>query len=229
MKEKHSIEYNSTKEELIMPEYGRHVQEMLRNANTIEDPSYRQAYIEKIIGLMMQMVPQNRSIEDIREKMWKHVFRICDYSLDLVPPNGVVPTREEAKKKPPHPGYPVIEPKFRHYGHNVQELIRKALAMEEGELRDSFVEVIGSYMKLAYKTWNKEHYVSDDVIIDDIKILSDGKLILAENAELDNLAQANRRKQRSKEREREDNSRKRPHQQHSGGNNRKRFHPKKNR
>lgn len=188
------MDYNSTKEELLMPEYGRNVQDMIRYARTIDDPNYRQAYIEKVIDLMMIMVPQNRNIDDIREKMWKHVFRIASYDLDALPPSGIRPSPEEAKKKPVHPGYPVMEKKYRHYGHNVQVLIRKALTMEEGPIRDAFVEVIGSYMKMAYKTWNKEHYVSDDVIIEDLKALSDGKLVLHENAELDNLAHANRRR-----------------------------------
>ena len=60
--------------------------------------------------------------------------------------------------------YPVSEARYRHYGHNVQVLIKKALEMEPGEKQDGFVRTIGSYMKLAYRTWNKEHFVSDDVI-----------------------------------------------------------------
>lgn len=199
MKEAHNMPYNSSKELLIMPEYGRHVQEMIDYAKTIEDPEYKAAFIEKVIDLMMQMVPQNRNLDDYREKMWKHVYRIADYDLDVVPPNGHIPTREEAVREVHHPGYPVSEPKFRHYGHNVQELVRKALEMEEGEIRDSFVQVIGSYMKLAYKTWNKEHYVSDDMIIEDLKVLSDGQLVLEDDTRLDNLTRTNNRRKRGPE------------------------------
>jgi hypothetical protein len=188
------MEYNSAKEPLIMPEYGRNVQQMIRTAKEIEDPEVRQIFVEKVINLMMQMVPQNRNIEDVKEKMWKHVFKIAEYDLDVTPLDGKIPTPEEKAKKPEHPGYPVTESRFRHYGHNVQELIRKAIAMEDGETKDAFVEVIGNYMKMAYKTWNKEHYVSDDVIIEDIKILSKGELELHENAELDSLTHSNRRK-----------------------------------
>ncbi len=213
----HNIEYNSSKEGLIMPEYGRHVQEMIWFTKTIEDKEKRQFYIEKIIRLMMQMVPQNRNMDDVKGKMWKHVFKIAEYDLDVTPPEGIVVTEENQKDKISHPGYPVMEPKFRHYGHNVQELMRKAKLMEDGELKESFVEVIGSYMKLAYKTWNREHYVSDDVIIDDIKSLSDGELALHENAEIDNLAQANRRKQKM----RDDHKRSKDnHHRNSGGRRR---------
>jgi hypothetical protein len=51
------------------------------------------------------------------------------------------------------------------------------------------VEVIASYMKLAYKTWNKEHYVSDDIVKEDLEILSNGQLSLHEGHDsLDKLA-----------------------------------------
>ena len=60
--------------------------------------------------------------------------------------------------------------------------------MEEGPKKEGFVQVIGSYMKLAYKTWNREHYVSDDTIIEDLEHLSGGKLKVMEDASLDNLS-----------------------------------------
>jgi hypothetical protein len=95
--------------------------------------------------------------------------------------------------------------------------------MEEGPIRDSFVEVIGMYMKMAYKTWNKEHYVSDDVIIDDLKTLSNGKLELHENAELDNLAHANRRRQQQQQQHRNENrDRDNYHRNRQGGGGRDR-------
>jgi hypothetical protein len=50
------------------------------------------------------------------------------------------------------------------------------------------VHTIGSYMKLAYKTWNREHYVSDEVIKNDLDILSNGRLSLDENSRIDGLA-----------------------------------------
>jgi uncharacterized membrane protein YgcG len=78
---------------------------------------------------------------------------------------------------------------MRHYGNSVHALIQKAIEMPEGSKREGFVEVIASYMKLAYKTWNKEHYVSDDIVKEDLEILSNGQLSLHEGYEsLDKLA-----------------------------------------
>ncbi|MEZ4954170.1 MAG: DUF4290 domain-containing protein [Saprospiraceae bacterium] len=186
------MEYNSNKEELIIPEYGRHVQNMVRHARTIENPAQRQQFIEQVVKLMMQMHPQNRNLEDYRDKMWKHVFRIAEYDLEhVMPPNGERPTPEDRRKRPERVPYPVKGTKYRHYGHNVLTLIEKAKSMDKGPKRDGFVQVIGSYMKLAYKTWNREHYVSDDIIIDDLEILSNGELVLIEDASLDNLSRSN--------------------------------------
>lgn len=185
------MEYNSKREELIIPEYGRHIQGMIRFARTIPDRNKRQQFIEKIVALMMQMHPQNRSLEDYRDKMWKHVFHIAEYDLDVMPPNGEIPTPEAKKKRPDRVPYPEKEARFRHYGHNVQKLIAKAISMEDGTKKDGFVQVIGSYMKLAYRTWNKEHYVSDDTILDDLQSLSHGKLQMVEDASLDHLTRSN--------------------------------------
>ena len=188
----HNMEYNSARENLAIPEYGRHVQNLVNHAKTIEDDDYRQAFVERVLDLMMQMHPQNKIMDDYKEKLWKHLFRIANYDLKVRVPGGHIPTREEAEKKPEMIPYPASEARYRHYGNNVQRLIKKALEMEEGPVRDGFVATIGSYMKLAYRTWNKEHYVSDDVIKNDLETLSGGKLTLDDDASIDVLSSTNR-------------------------------------
>jgi len=191
------MEYNSSREELIIPEYGRHIQDMVRYARTIEDPDQRQMFIEEVVNLIMQMHPQNRNLDDYRDKMWKHVFRIAEYDLDVMPPSGNKPTTDDKRKRPDHVPYPVKGTKFRHYGHNVLTLIEKAKSMEDGPKKDGFVQTIGSYMKLAYKTWNREFYVSDDIIIEDLETLSGGELVPVEDASLDNLSRSSPRRSTS--------------------------------
>lgn len=181
------MEYNSNRENLTIPEYGRNVQKLINHAKDIEDPGMRQAFVERVIDLMQQMHPQSRSIDDYRERLWKHVFRIADYELNVDWPYGEQPTREESQKRPDSIPYPVMEARYRHYGHNVQELIKKAREMPEGPKRDGFAATIGSYMKLAYKTWNKEHYVSDDTIKDDLERLSGGEITIADDETIENL------------------------------------------
>lgn len=192
------MEYNSQREKLVIPEYGRNIQKLINYARTIDDPAKKQRFVEEIVDLMQQMNPQSRNLDDYREKLWKHVFRIANYELEgVVPPNGDAPKPEQAYKRPDPVEYPESTAKFRHYGSNVQRLIKKALEMPEGPKRDGFVRVIGSYMKLAYRTWNKEHYVSDEVIKNDLETLSNGKLSLDDDTSIDQLTDSNRRRSSS--------------------------------
>lgn len=184
------IEYNTERSHILFPEYGRSIQEMITHAKTIENPGLRQKTIENIVGLMIQLGPTgNKNMDDYRDKLWNHVFEIANYELDVTPPPGIIIRRAEERPKAAPLGYPASATRFRHYGNSIQALIKKAIEMPEGSKREGFVEVIASYMKLAYKTWNKEHYVSDDIVKEDLESLSDGQLVLHEGHDsLDKLA-----------------------------------------
>jgi hypothetical protein len=203
----HNMEYNSEKSDLIIPEYGRNVQMLIRHAKTIESDEIRQAFIERVIDLMHQMHPQNRNIEDYMSKLWKHVFRIAEYDIEVMPPSGEIPTPETDITIPEPVNYPIANVKYRHYGNNVQILIDKALKMEDGPKKDGFILVIGGYMKMAYKTWNRDHFVSDEIIKSDLHKMSDGRLIIADNISLDGLSNSNRRKRKDDNNDRGRNDR----------------------
>ena len=174
--------YNTQKELLVIAEYGRNVQQLINHAKTIEDGKERQEFAEAIIQLMNQMVPQaNKEVDETNEKLWRHLFRIANHELDVVAPSGIQYTHEQANIKPDRVEYPHQNVRFRHYGSNIHRMIDKALAMEDEEKKMGFAYVIGSYMKLAYKTWNREHYVSDDIIKQDLDTLSKGQLILEDD------------------------------------------------
>jgi hypothetical protein len=189
-----SDEYNSSQSQITITEYGRNVQKLVEHAKSIANPAERQAFAERIIWLMQQISPQSRNVEDYREKLWKHLFRIADYGLEVSPPEGIVVKPEDAKKHPEKVPYPESQAQFRHYGHNVQRMIQQALEMPEGPKRDGFIAVIGAYMKLAYKTWNREHYVSDEVIKSDLANLSGGQIVIDDAVSLDDLAAPNGKK-----------------------------------
>lgn len=82
------FEYNSQRTKLNIPEYGRHIQNMIEYAKTIEDAGARQKAADAIIELMNQMVPQGRHVENYKDKLWKHFFRIADYDIDVKPETG---------------------------------------------------------------------------------------------------------------------------------------------
>ena len=185
--ESHNMVYNSQTDNLVIPEYGRNVQKMIQFAQTVEDPELRQAYAEKIVELMFIMNPQSKNVADYKIKLWHHMFKISNYELDVVAPDGFTKSSktEIDMEKPPYPDY---NPSFRHYGNFVKQMISKALEIEDQEKREGYIEAIGSYMKLAYKTWNREHYVSDKLIKDDLKAMTDGKIALPDDFSLDFLS-----------------------------------------
>ena len=182
-----SIEYNSQKEHLTISEYGRNVQNLVKYAKTIENDEERQHFAEAIIDLMHQMNPIHRNNQEYREKLWRHFFRIADFDIKVTPPNGEIPSPESSKLSPEPVLYPNRDYNYRHYGNNVKSMISKAVTMEDEEKRNEFAETIGAYMKLAYRTWSREHYVSDEIIRADLKKLSKGVLILDEEKSLDTL------------------------------------------
>lgn len=179
------MEYNTAKGDIVIPEYGRNIQLLIEHAKTIQDKTERQAFIETIVDLMQRLHPQTRNVEDYIAKLWSHVFRIADYELDVDPPCEIL-SREEVYKRPDQLPYPINDVKYRHYGKNVQEMVRKAAAMEDDEMQEDYVQVIGSYMKMAYKTWNRET-VSDEMIRKNLVKISDGELELEEDANIDGL------------------------------------------
>lgn len=192
-----NMEYNSELEKLIVPEYGRHVQNLIAYNKTLEDKTKRQEFAEQVINLMHQMNPSNKNVLEYRNRLWKHYFMIAGYEIDVTAPEGITiaPVDESTAKDTME--YPKNESKFRHYGHNVKSLIAKAIEMEDGPIKDGFVETIAGFMKMAYKNWNREHYVSDEIVLEDLKVMSEGKLQVAENTSLDTLSKAIRNKRRS--------------------------------
>ncbi len=175
------MNYKSTEETILYPEYGRHVQNLVKYALTIEDQEKRQSVVEGIIVLMSQILPNARNFEEQKDRFWNHIFHIADYKLNVTPPEGVEIIRVDQHPKPSQLSYPTGSARYRHYGLNVQQLVKKALAMEDEEKKIEFVKIIGNYMKTAYRTWNSEHFVSDEMIINDLAKLSNGEFIIDED------------------------------------------------
>jgi hypothetical protein len=209
MQEEINIEYNSNREKIKFPEYGRGIQELLIHACTIENPRLRQKTVESIVHMMQMLNPNRAGIEDYKERLWNHAFAIADYKLDVKPPNGIHIITEEERVAPEPIAYPQPNTTFRHYGVGVQKMMQKAIEMPDGPKKEGYVEVIASYMKLAYKTWSREHYVSDDIVKEDLEHMTDGQLELHEgHSSLDVLARHAGSKERELQRQQQRNRKK---------------------
>lgn len=168
------MEYNTGRNQLIMREYGRHIQKMIEYLLSIEDKETRQRNAYAVIELMGFLNPHLKNVEDFRHKLWDHLFLISDFKLDVESPYPI-PTRETLKAKPKPLPYPKRYPKFAHLGKNLQTVIDKALKEDNPEKKQGFANAVAYYMKLAYSNWHKET-VHDDAIQSELSSITDGQL-----------------------------------------------------
>jgi hypothetical protein len=187
-----NMEYNSEKEKLIIPEYGRNIQNLIFHAKTIEDPKEQQVFLDEVVELMKKMKIGNKVSPEYKEKIWIHVFKIAGYELKVVPPNGIIPKPKPDDFKPEKLNYPSTEKHFRHYGHFIHQMVGEAVKMEPSLKRDQFVAIIGSYMKLAYITWSPQHYVNDKIIMQELHDMSDQKLTFPDGYSIDMFIDKNK-------------------------------------
>lgn len=180
------MEYNTQLPKMAIKEYGRNVQLLIEHACTIEDDEIRQGVAEGIIGLMAQLSPQSKNIEDQKIKLWSHLNRIADGNLKVTFPYELNEEPSEVTINA-ELTYPSEKIRFRHYGKNVESMVEKAIAMEDPEKKKAFAIIIASYMKMVYKNWSREN-VSDEVIINDLKNLSKEELIIEPGTYIDSLA-----------------------------------------
>jgi hypothetical protein len=169
-----NMEYNTTRNHLIMREYGRHIQKMIEYLVTLEDKEKRQRNAYAVIELMGFLNPHLKNVEDFRHKLWDHLFLISDFKLEVSSPYPI-PTRETLRARPKPLKYPKRYPKFSHLGKNLEIVINKALAEENPEKRNGFANAVAYYMKLAYNNWHKET-VHDDAIQSELTNLTAGQL-----------------------------------------------------
>jgi hypothetical protein len=168
------MEYNTTRNDLAMREYGRHVQKMIEHLLSIEDPERRQRNAYAVIELMGFLNPHLKNVEDFRHKLWDHLFLISDFKLSVKSPYPI-PTRESLSERPKPLPYPKRYPRHSHLGKNLEIIIKKALSEEDMEKRAGFSNAIAYYMKLAYNNWHKE-MVHDDAIQSELTGITNGQL-----------------------------------------------------
>ncbi len=176
------MDYNTQRKKLALPEYGRHIQQMVDYIASVEDRDERNRLAKSLVAIMGNLNPHLRDINDFKHKLWDHLFIMSDFKLDIDSPYPI-PSVEQYNEKPrrvPYPGNPI---KFKHYGRIIEMMIEKAVAMEEGSEKDALKQLIANQMKKANITWNKES-VSDDDIFRDMQTLSNGMLVMAPGSKL---------------------------------------------
>lgn len=168
------MDYNSSRKKLVLPEYGRNIQNMVNYALTIEDREERKKAAQTIIDVMGNLYPYLRDIEDFRHKLWDHLAIMADFKLDIDFPYEL-PTEELLNGKPNKIPYNQGGSTYRHYGKVVEKMIKRTAEYEAGPEKDLLIQMIADHMKKCYLTWNKES-VTDEKVMADFEELSKGEI-----------------------------------------------------
>lgn len=179
-------EYNTARPSIKLKEYGRNVQKLVDYIRTVPDKEKRTELAYTLIELIKQLTPSLKDQPENPQRLWDDLYIIADFNLDVNNPYPV-PEPEVLFKKPMRVAYPQSEVRYKHYGKNIERLVKEAMKLEDQQEREEAIIYLGKLMKTFYGNWNKET-LDDSVIIKDIKLLSGGKLDMnIEKVREDNL------------------------------------------
>lgn len=169
------LTYNTRLKKLVLPEYGRNLQKMVDHCVELEDREERNRCARSIIRSMETLFPELKQPENAH-KVWDHLAIMSDFKLDIDYPEGVVKP-DDLKTIPNRVPYSGEEIHFRAYGKIIEQMIRKAAAMPEGEERDRVAIMIANHMKKQMLAINPDG-VEDSRIFIDLANYSDGAIRL---------------------------------------------------
>ena len=173
-----TLQYNTKRTQLVIPEYGRHVQLMINQIMETHNREERNKMAKAVIGIMGNMNPHLRDVPDFQHKLWDQLFIMSNFKLDVDSPYEK-PQKEVLEQKPDRLTYPQRNPKYRFYGNNIKSMINVAADWEDGDLKNALVYNIANHMKKCFLNWNKDT-VQDEVILNHLVELSDNKLKVKE-------------------------------------------------
>ncbi|MFI3332948.1 MAG: DUF4290 domain-containing protein [Rikenellaceae bacterium] len=171
--------YNNTRPKLHLPEYGRHIQQMVEALNLIEDRAERNKQTRAVIAVMGNVNPLLRDTPVFTHKLWDHLFMISDFELDVDSPYDQ-PTRDDLLVKPRSMSYPQCRIRHKHYGKYVGRMMKR-LSEEPQGVAASSIDNIAVFMRAKSFEYNQEH-PNNEQIIKDLKVMSNGAIKINEDA-----------------------------------------------
>lgn len=210
-------DYNTQRPHIILKEYGRNVQKLLDHIRNNPSKEKRTELAYTLIELIKQLTPSIKEQPENPQRVWDDLYIIADFDLDINCPYPV-PEREILFKKPMKVDYPQSQVRFKHYGKNIEKLVKEALKIQDPQEREDAIIYLGKLMKTFYGNWNKET-LDDSVILKDIQDMSGGAL----NMTIDKVREDNLFEKLYKERKKakpQDNERGERGQRSGGGDRR---------
>ncbi len=177
-----SYDYNTSRSRLVLPEYGRNIQNLVEFLMTINDREERNKLAFAVISIMGNMNPHLRDISDFKHKLWDHLAIMSDFKLDIDSPYAK-PEYKLLNQKPRRVEYKTGEIKYKHYGRTLELLIDAGSNYPEGDEKEQLIKIIANHMKKSYLTWNRE-VVTDEEIFKDLRVLSGGKIDIKDDLKL---------------------------------------------
>ncbi len=150
------------------------MQKLVDNMVNIDEREKRTRYAHILVELMRQIHPNMKDGQDYYNKLWDDLYIMSNFTLDVDSPYPP-PSKEALGKQPQRVPYNTHALRFKHFGHNVDLLVAKAVALEDPDERRAFVSYLTRLMRTFYQTWNKES-VEDETIYQSLIELSNGRL-----------------------------------------------------
>lgn len=166
--------YNYTRRKLYLPEYGRHIHEMVDSLLDIEDRHERTRQAKAVIAVMGNINPLLRDTEDFKHKLWDHLFIMSDFRLDVDSPYAQ-PSRQDLTLKPKKMHYPQSHIMFKHYGKYVRRFVRTIASEPTTDATADELANVARFMRTKSYEYNNEH-PNNDAIIRDIRVMAGGDI-----------------------------------------------------
>ena len=182
-----TLTYNSSREDLTIPEYGRAIQTMVQHMLSLADKAERTKCAEAIISVMGSVVPPEGTEEEGLHKLWNHLHQMAGFQMDVDSPFEV-PNLEDKFIQPERLNYPNETSRAGHFGRTLGSMVEMAKKLEEGEEKSILIVKLANTMKMHFLTWNRKT-VERSFIAAQLKELSGGALVLPEDAELESTAE----------------------------------------
>ena len=182
MEDNRTLVYNTEKDRLVKPEYGRAILDMVNSLKKIESREKRSEQARAVIKAMEIINYDVHRQENFEHKLWDDLFIISGYDLDIDAPYPM-PTPEQALARPEVPSVVRKPIRATQYGRNIESMINLVADMEEAEVKTAVIRSLAIYMRTQYLIWNKDS-VADVTIFQDIEKLSDGRIKVPEGVTL---------------------------------------------
>lgn len=170
------IPYNTDKEPIRLPEFGRTMQSLVEYCVSLENRDERNDCAYAIADVMANLFPELKGDNNDMSKIWDQMQIMSQFRLDVDFPCDVV-TAEQINPKPERIPYAGGHIAMRHYGKYIEKMVPVIADMEDGPERDEYISLIANHMKKTMLVNNKEG-VNDVRILRDLEFFSKGKISL---------------------------------------------------